>query len=436
MNYINKFLFARKFEKNCYTDFDKFKKLVWDIQFNDTIKAVLFKIYLEKSQDIKYTNKLLHLCSNELMTNHTFGLQLVREKTYLIMFEKAKSKKTKWLMYSTLWNLFRFEDLRTKVSNNFVSEVLNDIDNIIITQDMKVINVYFGCLSNMALYNNSKVLINDMLINLNDKQINELLKIDINFISIFTSLFGLICNISVDDNLGDTLMNSKICNYILLHWNSIYNLINNLEESVILRNGLSLINNLMNNDNFIDLFIKYELFDTFLKYENILNNMNVNDLQYQTINAILPSVRGVLEIETFSDTTKLHLANNWGKIHYILKNVIKNKTDINITDHLGDTILHKALQNNKFKKAKYYILYNANINQLNNKSETPQTLNKEFVNSILIKKNKIHKEYEKKIRKKVENELHMKKTPYEKFIINEINNFIDIRPDIFNLIEN
>jgi hypothetical protein len=63
-------------------------------------------------------------------------------------------------------------------------------------------------------------------------------------------------------------------------------------------------------------------------------------------------------------------------------------------------------------------------------------LNTEFVNSILIKKNKIHKEYEKKIRKKVNNEFYLKKAPYEKFIINEINNFIDIRPDIFNLIEN
>jgi hypothetical protein len=435
MKFFKKYLMTHTYEKNCYTDFSQFKKLIWDTQFNDTVKATLFKIYLEQSRSEIYTDKLLHLCSNECMSNHIFAQQLVREKTYIIMFEKAKLAKTKWLMYSSLWNLFRYEDLRIKVKKNFVLKIINDIQNIITMQDKKVLNVYIGCLSNLALFNQSKVLINDMLINLNDKQINELLKIDINFISIFTSLFGLICNISVDDNLGDTLINSKLNNFILSHLNEIINLIDNLDnnEHIIIRNALSYLNNIMNHDKMIKLFIKHNLFDSFLKFENILNDMDTNHEFFNTLNTILPSIKDILHIVNFSETTKLHLANDWDEIYYILNSVIKNNVNINITDELGNTILHNALKLEKLNNAKFYILFNANINQLNNESETPQTLNTEFVNNILIKKNKIHTEYEKKIRKKVNNEFHLKKYPYEKFIINEINNFIDIRPDIYNL---
>lgn len=435
MKFFRKYLMTCAYEKDCYTDFSQFKKIVWDNQINDTIKAVLFKIYFKQSTDNEYIHKLLHLCSNECMANHVFAQQIIREKTHIIMFEKTKKKKTKWLMYSTLWNLFRFADLRIQVDTNFMNKILNDLKNIISMNDVKVFNVYIGCLSNLALYDPNKVLINNNFIKLNYLELNNFLPIEKISLPIFTSLFGLLCNISVDDDLVEILINSKIFFYIILHWNKIINLIdeNHLHNSTTIRNSLSLLNNLMNNEKIIELFIKYNLFDSLLKIEIMMDNNDNFDISLITI---LPNIKDMLHVNKFSNTTNLHLANHWDKIHIILDNIVKNDIDINIIDNLGNTILHEALQNNKLKNAKYYILYNANINQLNNKSETPLTLNTEFVNSILIKKNKIHKEYEKKIRKKVNNEFYLKKAPYEKFIINEINNFIDIRPDIFNLIEN
>jgi len=425
-DYLKKYLFTHKIDQSCYTNFDQFRKLVWNTAVNETMKAVLFKIYLSQSDNIQYIQKFLHLASNEAMTNQIFSTQLIREKTHFVMFEKCTSQKSKWLMYSCFWNLFRYQEIRDKISNSFVKKILKDINNILLLDDLKVYNVYIGCLSNLALKENHKLTIYKMLINLNNTQLEKILIIDETRKDFFTSLFGLLCNIAVNDNIADGLIDSGLFSFLIKHWNQIINLINNIESSTMIRNSLSLINNLLNHPKLVELFIKYQLYDSLLKVEYYHENSEIVDPNLVTL---LPNITSALNIERFSDTTNLHLANNFNKIKIVLDHIITQNKDINSVDILGNTILHNALQSNQLENASIYILCNANIHQLNEENIDPKTINKDFIDSVLMMKKKIHNDYKKTITKTVNTNY-----LYERYIIDEINNYIDIRPDIYNYV--
>lgn len=425
-NYLKRYIFTHNIDKSCFTNFDQFRKLVWNTAINETMKAVLFRIYLTQSNDSQYIGKFLHIASNEAMTNQIFSTQIIREKTHIIMFEKAKNKKEKWLMYSCLWNLFRYQDIRNKVTNYFVKKLLKDMDEICEMNDLKVYNVYIGCLSNLALKEDHKKIIQKMLINLNNSQLEKILIIDKSRLPFFTSLFGLLCNIAVNDNLTDELIDSELFYFLIKHWNEIINLENNL-DSTLVRNSLSLLNNLINHPKLIELFIEHQLYDTLLRIESHHDNfVPVN----QNLATLLPIITTALNIDRFSNTTNLHLGNNFDKIKIVLNHIIEKNKDINIVDNLGNTILHNALQSNQLQNAKFYILCNADIYQSNNDNINPKTINKDFIDNVLITKDKIHNDYKKKIRNKVNTNHYL----YERYIIDEINDFIDIRPDIYNFV--
>jgi hypothetical protein len=266
-----------------------------------------------------------------------------------------------------------------------------------------------------------------MLVNLNNNQLKKILIIDETRIYFFTTLFGLLCNIAIQDNLINELIESDLLSFIIKNWNQIINLVNIMESPTMIRNSLSLLNNLLNNQKTIELFIQYNLYDTLVKIEHFHNNTDVVDPNLATL---LLNITTALNIERFSDTTNLHLANNFDKIKIILNHIIEQDKDINIVDISGNTILHNSLQSNQLENASIYILCNANIHQLNKENIDPKTINKDFINSVLILKNKIHNDYKKTITKNVNTKHYL----YEKYIIDEINNYIDIRPDIYNFI--
>ena len=425
-DFLKRYLLTRQMDRSCFTNFDQFRNLIWNTAVNETMKAVLFRIYLKQSNDNQYIQKCLHLASNEAMTNQVFSTQIIREKTHLVMFKQAKNRKGKWLMYSCLWNLFRYQDIRNKVRDFFVKKLLNDIDEILLLNDLKVYNVYFGCLSNLALKENHKINIQKMLINLNNIQLKKILIIDESKLSFFTSIFGLLCNIAVNDNLTDGLIDSKLFSFLIKHWNEIINLTNNMNSAMI-RNSLSLLNNLIPNSKLIELFIEHHLYDSLLKIEYHHDNDDIVD---PNLGTLLPNITAALKIEKFSNTTNLHLGNNFDKIKIVLNHIIKQNKDINIIDNLGNTILHNALQSNQLQNAKFYILCNANIYQLNNANIDPKTINKDFIDNVLVTKDKIHNNYKKTIISKVNTNHYL----YEKYIIDEINDYIDIRPDIYNFL--
>lgn len=419
-------MYTHKNDHSCYINFSQFRNLVWDTAVNETTKALLFKIYLSQSNDLDYIQKCLHIASNEAMTNQIFSHQIIRDKTHIVMFEKAKNRKGKWLLYSCLWNLFRYEYIRNYVSNCFVGKILNDIDEIILLNDLKVFNVYIGCLSNLALKDEHKINILTMLINLNNTQLKNILIIDNLRLSFYTSLFGLLCNIAVNDDLTIRLMDSDLFSFLIKHWNDIIILEKKL-NSVMIRNSLSLLNNLINNPKLIELFIEHQLYDTLLKIEDYHDKTGNVDPHLEML---LPNITTALNIDKFSNTTNLHLGNKFDKINIVLNHIIENNKDINIVDNLGNTILHNALQSNQLHNAKFYILCNANIYQLNNDNIDPKTINPFFIDNILDIKDKIHNNYKKTIISKVNTNHYL----YEKYIINEINEFIDIRPDIYNFL--
>ena len=430
MGIIDYFIHRRVLDKKYLIDFNKFHKIVWNNTENDTIKAIIFKVYIKEAKEQSYINKMLRLCSNECISNHIFALRIHRDKTMKIMWNKAKTKEAKWLVYSSFWNLFRYEDIRNNIPNKLFTNIINDIDNIINLNDRKIHNVYFGMLSNLILNNTLKSKILDCLTDLTDMQIkmlidikNQSLGIDKKYLPIFTSIFGLFCNISfgTNDNFSNQLLESKIFNFVMKNYNYIYS-IEQDDEFPMVRNSLSLINNLINNTNFVNLFIKYELINTLTMIEKKTNN------EY-TINFILlPNIKIGLNIDNFNDTTNLHLAHKLDKILILLDFIVNKNRDINIVDRLGNTILHDALINKQHDKASLYILCNANVNQLNNEDVNPITINKKLINKILKKKKMIHNSYNKKILKKIP-----KNYLYEKYLIREINKYIDIRVDIYNV---
>jgi len=426
-NYLKKFLLTHKYDQSCYTNFQQFKTLIWDNIVNEKIKASLFKIYLLQSNNNFYIQNLCHISSNAAINEEFFSIQLMREKTHYIMFEKCKIEKSKWLMYSCFWNLFRYPDARNKVGKGFLKKIINDIDNIIEMNNSKVLNVYIGCLSNLALKNEHKLIIHKMLINLNNTQLNRLLIIEETRIDFFTSLFGCLCNIAVEDVLANELIKSNLFSFMIKKWNQIFDLVDNIESSTIIRNSLSLLNNLINHPKLIELFIEYELYDTLLKIENYHDNLEVID---PNLTILLSNITTVFNIRKFSDTTNLHLANNFDKIKIVLAHVIEKNKDINIIDISGNTILHNALQSNQLENACLYILCDANIHQLNKENIDPKTINKVFIDSVLTLKNKIHNDYKKTITKNVNTKYYL----YEKYIIDEINDYIDIRPDIYHFV--
>lgn len=427
---ILNYIITRRNDKSCLTDFDKFRKIIWDNAENDTIKGIIFKVYLKESKDINYLNKLLHLCSNEAMTNNIFASQIHRDKTMQIMWDKAKTKKSKWLVYSCFWNLFRYENIRNNIPNKLFTNIMNDIDNIINLNDKKINNVFFGMLSNMTLNNALKSKILDCIVDLTDMQIKILINIENQslennklYLPFFTSLFGLFCNIGVDDDLCDLLLESKIFDFIMKNYNYIFSIndFSNLDFPIV-RNSLSLINNLINNTNFINLFIKYELMNTLV----IIEKRSDNEPTINTV--LLPNIKNSLAIDNFDDTTNIHLAHKFDKILILLDFIVNKKQDINVVDKLGNTILHDALLNEQYTKAALYVLCNANINQLNNEDVNPITMNKKLINKILKKKKRIHNSYNKNILKKIP-----KNYLYEKYLIQEINQYIDISKDIYSV---
>jgi len=430
---ILNYLITRRNDKSCLTDFDKFRKIVWDTAENDTIKAVVFKIYIKEAKEQAYINKMFHLCSNESMSNDIFALRIHKDKTMKVMWNKAQTKKSKWLVYSCFWNLFRYENIRNNIPDKLFINIINDMDNIVLLNDKKTNNVYFGMLSNLTLNNNLKPKILDCLTDLTDIQILMLMNIENQslehnklYLPFFTSVFGLFCNIGVDDNLCDQLLESKIFHFIMKNYNYIFSIEHDHNEFPIIRNSLSLINNLINNKNFINLFLKYELIDTLTMIEKKSDNEHTIDL------VLLPNIKGgilfPLDIDNFYDTTNIHLAHKFDKILILLDFIVNKKQDINIVDKLGNTILHDALLNEQHTKAALYVLCNANINQLNNEDINPITMNKKLINKILKKKKKIHNSYNKNILKKIP-----KNYLYEKYLIQEINQYIDISKDIYSI---
>jgi hypothetical protein len=210
------------------------------------------------------------------------------------------------------------------------------------------------------------------------------------------------------------------------NYNYIFSIEHDHNEFPLIRNSLSLINNLINNKNFINLFLKYELIDTLTMIEKKSDNEHTIDL------VLLPNIKGgilfPLDIDNFYDTTNIHLAHKFDKILILLDFIVNKKQDINIVDKLGNTILHDALLNEQHTKAALYVLCNANINQLNNEDINPITMNKKLINKILKKKKKIHNSYNKNILKKIP-----KNYLYEKYLIQEINQYIDISKDIYSV---
>jgi hypothetical protein len=418
---------------SCLNNFKNFKILVWDTAMNETHKINVLKYYFKRSENKTYINSCLRLCSNECMVNEILAIQIIKQKCHHMFYEKVKCARSKWLMYSTFWNIFRFESSRNLIKEDFVNKIIDDLPEVIDIDRNDVYNVYFGCLSNISLANIYKKKILKNISNLSKLQIYILTNSSEKNLSFYTTICGLFANLAVDDNLCDELLETLLFEISIANIKKLFDSkefdISGILELNLIKNFLSMINNFLAYKKMIKKLIRHNLYDVFLKIEDeLVENQNL----FNTIDTIFTLIKQTLFVNLnfyhFSHITNLHLANDFEFLDIIFEKILFENENINSIDISGNTILHNALKDNNFELAKYYILANANIYHSNNDNETPYDINKEFVEEILILKNEINKLYIKKINKIFK---HYNILKYEPFIANVIGSYIDITNDVF-----
>ena len=126
MNFIKK-MFKRNRILPSDMNIDTFNKLIQGV--NETTTALIFDDYLSKSDikiHTKFIKKLLHFSSNRAITDRIFSEQLIKLNSHYKMFYKSENKLQKWLMYSALWNIFRYDENRERIDNKFLTLILSD----------------------------------------------------------------------------------------------------------------------------------------------------------------------------------------------------------------------------------------------------------------------------------------------------------------------
>ena len=274
-------------------------------------------------------------------------------------------------------------------------------------------NVYFGCLSNLCLCIKLKIKISELIINYNNEQIIEkfLLHKDTQ-----CSVSGLICNLFVDDKIGNKLIYSKIV-YKLFQ---IIDFENEDENEICIRNTFAMFNNSINNDYFHNLFVSFKILEKLQKYKPT----NVSPL----INNFFDTLKTEYDIQNFNDTTSLHLANQY-KLKKLIHRMIKNEEyHIDTIDNRKNTILHIALESEEFELSKFYVLCGSDIHLKNEKGISAFEINQKFIKECLYHKEEVYSYYHGQI----ENEFKtINTTIFEINLCDVVNSFIDKTDDAF-----
>lgn len=412
MNILKKLFKTKKSKMN----YEKFQSIIFGL--NETEKVLFFNTYLKKMDTEKEINKMLDYCSYESMTSVIFSTMIIKYNAHNIMFKKSKSSNGKWLMYQTLWNLFRYNENREIIKKKFVINILNDFDNLLEINEKKVYNVYFGCLSNICLNEKFKKLIYEFTLTIQNNIISQFKNKEL----LLTSISGLFANICVEDSYINGSIKSNLFLELIKEAKRKFETIEIENENTYVRNTIAYINNCMNNSKFLQLFCKIGL------SESIANLENHSNFDH-TVGDLIENLHNNFGITSFQDTTSLHLANLFKFTHIISDMIKKDNLDINIQDYLGNTILHYALSAERFDFAKFYILCGADVNIKNKDNETPISYNKQFVIQCLNIKNKIHKTYLNKIQKEFKKNI-SGNVFYENGLCNIVNSYIDLKDDI------
>jgi ankyrin repeat protein len=380
-------------------------------------KAKLVRYYLDKYHNKpEIITKMTHISSNEAMNNINFAINFVKLNCHIMIFNLSKTNNQKWLMYSCLWNLFRFGEVRSIVKKKFILKILKD--NQINNECPKVQNVYIGCLSNLSLNPKYK----EYILKLFDLETMKIVITKNDDDNILKSLCGLCANICVEDKLAELFIKKDLYIFIIKSMKETLIRLKYTEmNTTLLKNFMALINNLSNIDNFIRPIIKYDLYESLSIVKLDKTNNNLVEFYENTMLIIF-------QTNEINETTSLHLANKHKYKDLVLEK-IQNNFDINTKNKHGNTILHESLINKDFNLAKYYILSNADINIKNNEDKSPLDLEKDFVELLLVFKNKVDNSYKKGINKSFENNCPL----YEKFLINSVYQYIDNRKLMFEL---
>lgn len=389
-------------------------------QSNETEQALICYEYLKMIHDYNFINKILHKISNLSMNNNQFfALKFIELNGHLILIKKLYTLKHKWLGYSALWNLFRFQENREKLEINFVKNILNDYDKIYFNKEnsllSKVQNTFFGALSNFSLNNRVKPIIT--------LWISNLTKFPIYNQEIFQSITGLLCNLCVDDNNLDLLLNfhtrkklekMKFVEFIFqkIELNYTYENLDDENNTTLIRNTLAMINNMLSYEKFHYLFIKYHFIEKFKLVKNKINNLQTT---------LWDNITEQLDFDFNSNS--IHKAIKYDYKDLVYKWIKEKKFDINYFDNLGNTNLHIALENNNLEIARFLILNGANVNISNADNKTPMDYDKNFIDTTLKYKKKLNDIYLKNINKEFRKNL--KGDKYEINLSNIINSYID-----------
>lgn len=411
-------LIKRMFKRKSYNfNIETFRSITQNL--NGTELALIFNDYIIKSDinyDEHFISNMLHFCSNEAMENEIFAINLLKFDTHVKMFKKSRNKNQKWLMYSALWNIFRFQENRN-ISKKFIQLIINDFDNITTMNSHKLWHVYFGCLSNLSLAEYNKEAIVKIF------SFNDIHKIKYLLTNINTTiaLSGLCCNLLVSDDIGEKgVINSKI--YIELIKLIDFNIItdNNSEKERYIRNTIALINNSLSIDKFLEHFISFKILEKFQKLPKYHSDPNTDSL--------IDCIKEKYDIMDFQDTTSLHLANKYKFKHIVYRMIKHEEYNINTVDYLGNTILHDALLENENDLAKFYVLSDSDINLKNKEGKSAFDINTKLIKEFLYHKKEIKSYYQAEIK----NEFKIiGKKQYEENLCDIINLYINKIDDAY-----
>ena len=313
-------------------------------------------------------------------------------------------------MYSTLWNIFRSSDVRNQIPLLFLQRIFNDYVNISQFNEERLYNVYFGALSNISLSNHKNQILQFIKnIDYPDKM-DETNK---------TTISGLLANLSVDHDNAISVLSSKI-------FKGFIESIDGTEKTnVFLRNFLALLNNLHDVKSILYTFVKFKIVEKLQLFPKLENEIDEEDIKFLYL--------GVKNMYDFHiSESSLHIANKNNFSDIIYKMIYEEECNLNVQDHKGNTVLHYALKNENFKLAKLYIVNNADCKILNKNNKSPYDFNKNFINKINNKRDKIVKAYYEDVKTFCDKEMG---DNYEINLCNIVNGFINKTKDLKVLVE-
>jgi len=254
-----------------------------------------------------------------------------------------------WLGASALWNLARPEEYRDKLTTETVDLMLNILKTY--AGNKKVVNTTIGALSNLVLDSRLKYHLGQqenlpILLEVTEKHLYDE--------SIACTAAGMLANLAVDDNIGNSLI---ICGVV----KTITNMMNlRIREATFQRNTAAVLSNCLTSPYFLSECLEHRTVEALFDLQNSAVNIGVIALVINCFQS--------LDVNPDQPTSSIHLCCKHNEIT-ILKRLLHeyyNRAALNVVDSRGYTPIVYAAIANHIELVTYLIKCGADYEVLKN----------------------------------------------------------------------